>query len=154
MVKSNLQTILNSHCFAREKERNIHKMPVVEVTHNKPEIKSVPCPCAVPAGALGVAVTRVQGLGGVPDAPLPPLKIPGGRGNDQRDHNLSAKLFYSDTQLLVLEEPPPINSRVRFLLFEQRSSELKPVVWRGSLVGVRLFIEIPPGALPEGSKDR
>ncbi|XP_017333269.1 LOW QUALITY PROTEIN: ornithine decarboxylase antizyme 1a [Ictalurus punctatus] len=146
MVKSNLQTILNSHCFAREKERNIPKMPVVEVTHNTPEIKSPsrcprcysnPCP-----GPLWCS-----------DAPLPPLKIPGGRGNDQRDHNLSAKLFYSDTQLLVLEEPTPLNSRVRFLLFERRSSEIKPVVWRGSLVGVRLYIEIPPGALPEGSKD-
>ncbi|XP_060797802.1 LOW QUALITY PROTEIN: ornithine decarboxylase antizyme 1a [Neoarius graeffei] len=146
MVKSNLQTILNSHCFAREKERNISKMPVVEITHNKPEIKSPSrCPrcCSNPCpGPLWCS-----------DAPLPPLKIPGGRGNDQRDHSLSAKLFYSDTRLLVLEEPPPLNSRVRFLLFERRSSEIKPVVWRGSLVGVRLYVEIPPGALPEGSKD-
>ncbi|XP_034164664.1 LOW QUALITY PROTEIN: ornithine decarboxylase antizyme 1a [Pangasianodon hypophthalmus] len=146
MVKSNLQTILNSHCFAREKERNIPEMPVVGVTHNKPEIKSPSrCPrcCSNPCpGPLWCS-----------DAPLPPLKIPGGRGNDQRDHNLSAKLFYSDTQLLVLEEPSPLNSRVRFLLFERRSSEIKPVVWRGSLVGVRLYVEIPPGALPEGSKD-
>lgn len=40
MVKSNLQTILNSHCFVREKERNIPKMPVAEMTRKKPEIES------------------------------------------------------------------------------------------------------------------
>uniref|UniRef100_A0A4W4FN03 Ornithine decarboxylase antizyme 1 n=1 Tax=Electrophorus electricus TaxID=8005 RepID=A0A4W4FN03_ELEEL len=134
MVKSNLQTILNSHCFVREKERNISKMPVVEMSCNKPEIES---PCRCPRCCSN---------------PCPgPLWC--GRGNDQRDHNLSAKLFFSDAQLLVLEEPPPLNSRVRFLLFERRCSEAKPLVWRGALTGDKLYIEIPPGALPEGSKD-
>ncbi|XP_016382516.1 LOW QUALITY PROTEIN: ornithine decarboxylase antizyme 1-like [Sinocyclocheilus rhinocerous] len=142
MVKSNLQTILNSHCFVREKESNISKMPVIEMTRNKPESESShrcsnPCP-----GPLWCS-----------DVPLPPLKIPGGRGNDQRDHSLSAKLFYSDAQLLVLEEAPQLNSRVRFLLFERHCSVSKHLVWRGALKGANLYIEIPTGVLPEGSKD-
>ncbi|XP_062308291.1 LOW QUALITY PROTEIN: ornithine decarboxylase antizyme 1a [Osmerus eperlanus] len=148
MVKSNLQTILNSHCFVREKERNISKMPVKQ-TCNKPESESSSSPCRGPLS--------VSNLGPGPqwcsDDPLPPLKIPGGRGNDQRDRNLSAKLFYSDAQLLVLEEAPPPNSRVRFLLFESRRSEGRRGAWRGALKGGSIYIEIPPGALPEGCKD-
>ncbi|CAL8308850.1 unnamed protein product [Lota lota] len=142
MVKSNLQTILNSHCFVREKERNLTKMPVIE-KHTSP----------VPGGAPPAAVTCVRGLSGAPDAPHPPLKIPGGRGNDQRDRNLSATLFYSDAQLLVLEELLPANSRVRFLHFEPRRSECKKCIWRVALKGGNLYIEILPGPLPEGSKD-
>ncbi|XP_052446449.1 LOW QUALITY PROTEIN: ornithine decarboxylase antizyme 1 [Carassius auratus] len=142
MVKSNLQTILNSHCFVREKESNISKMPVIEMTRNKPESDS-PLRCSNPCpGPLWCS-----------DVPHPPLKIPGGRGNDQRDHGLSAKLFYSDARLLVLEEAPQLNSRVRFLLFERRCSVSKHLVWRGALKGANLYIEIPTGVLPEGSKD-
>ncbi|TRY62345.1 hypothetical protein DNTS_025878 [Danionella cerebrum] len=187
MVKSNLQTILNSHCFVREKESNISKMPVIEMTHKKPESESTIISfkvqmvgvfihllqymllhnyCSFPSHTsiyncqtpsrvnVPIAVvTRVRGLCGVPDVPHPPLKIPGGRGNDQRDHSLSAKLFYSDAQLLVLEETPQLNSRVRFLLFERRCSVSKHIVWRGALKGANLYIEIPNGVLPEGSKD-
>ncbi|XP_041967946.1 LOW QUALITY PROTEIN: ornithine decarboxylase antizyme 1a [Alosa pseudoharengus] len=146
MVKSNLQTILNSHCFVREKERNISKMPIIDLNSNKPESESVrrcsrccsnPCP-----GPLWCS-----------DAPLPPLKIPGGRGEGQRDHNLTAKLFYSDSHLLVFEEPPPQTGRVRFLLFEAKRAEAKAPAWRAALKGASLYVEIPPGVLPEGSKD-
>lgn len=56
--------------------------------------------------------------------------------------------------MLVLEEPPPANARVRFLHFEPCRSECKHCTWRAAFKGRNLYVEIPPGSLPEGSKDR
>ncbi|KAJ7992984.1 hypothetical protein DPEC_G00267740 [Dallia pectoralis] len=138
-----------THDYSEKKRKRHRQCQLSNYPLITPKVKAPP----VQGGFHTVAVSRVRGLCGVPDAPHPPLKIPGGRGNDQRDRNLSAKLFYSDAQLLVLEEPPPANGRVRFLLFEPRRSEGKHCVWRGALKGGNIYIEIPPGALPEGSKD-
>ncbi|CAM2109359.1 unnamed protein product [Caretta caretta] len=121
MVKSSLQRILNSHCFAREKEGN------------KSTIIIMPAVLSLSAGQSS-------------------SRIPGGRGNSQRDHNLSANLFYSDNRLNVTEELTS-NNRTRILNVQSRLTDAKHVNWRAVLNNNNLYIEIPSGALPEGSKD-
>uniref|UniRef100_A0A3B4FJB0 Ornithine decarboxylase antizyme 2-like n=2 Tax=Haplochromini TaxID=319058 RepID=A0A3B4FJB0_9CICH len=140
MVKSNLQRILNSHCFAREKEGKTQPLTIMA---NLSSGISFPCTVVVPAA---------RGLCGAPDAPLPPLKIPGGRGNGTRDHTPSARLLYSDRKLTVTEEPPG-NGRPGILHFQSRPTVTKTIQWDAVLSSSALYVEIPLDPLPDGSKE-
>ncbi|XP_074060748.1 LOW QUALITY PROTEIN: ornithine decarboxylase antizyme 1 [Macrotis lagotis] len=154
MVKSSLQRILNSHCFAREKEGD-KPSTTVHVGRAMP-VLSLHSSGSRSSESSRVSFNCCSNLGPGPqwcsDVPHPPLKIPGGRGNSQRDHNLSANLFYSDNRLTVTEELTS-NNRTRILNVQSRLTDAKHVNWRAVLNNNSLYIEIPGGALPEGSKD-
>ncbi|TNM91992.1 hypothetical protein fugu_019004 [Takifugu bimaculatus] len=103
------------------------------------------CPCTV-------LVPEAQGLCGAPDAPHPPLKIPGGRGNGTRDHVSTAQLLFSDRKLTVTEEPAG-NGRPGILRFQSRPTTTKTIQWDAVLRSNALFVEMPRVLLPEDSKE-
>uniref|UniRef100_A0A8C4T8H2 Ornithine decarboxylase antizyme 1 n=1 Tax=Erpetoichthys calabaricus TaxID=27687 RepID=A0A8C4T8H2_ERPCA len=133
MVKSNLQRILNSHCFVREKEGNKTRMPLISFSSkiNDSESSRVSFNCSSNLG---------------------PGPLWCGRGNSQRDHNLSANLFYSDNRLVITEDLAS-TSKTKILHIQSRLTDSKQVSWRAMLSNANMYVEIVPGALPEGSKD-
>ncbi|XP_036385254.1 LOW QUALITY PROTEIN: ornithine decarboxylase antizyme 1b [Megalops cyprinoides] len=146
MVKSNLQRILNSHCFAREKEGKPQHLTTMAALSSSSICDMI--------GNLSLHCSSTRGPGPLwcSDAPLPPLKIPGGRGNGQRDHTPSARPLYSDRKLTVTEEPPG-SGRPRILHFQSLPTVSRVIHWDAVLSDNNLYVEIPKDTLPEGSKE-
>uniref|UniRef100_A0A3B3SSH7 Ornithine decarboxylase antizyme 2a n=1 Tax=Paramormyrops kingsleyae TaxID=1676925 RepID=A0A3B3SSH7_9TELE len=91
-----------------------------------------------------------QGLCGAPDVPHPLSKIPGGRGTG-RDHPPSV-LLHKDNRLTVTQTLST-NGATPLLHFQYQLSERRQSCWETSLSPDGLFLEIPGGPLPEGSKE-
>ncbi|CAM9888846.1 unnamed protein product [Lampetra planeri] len=104
----------------------------------------------LPGGKVA-QIAWFQGLGGVPDAPHPPTKIPGGRGNGARDQPISYRVLHSDTRLCVSEEElgPGQPSLIHF---ECRLSEAKLEQWDAMSRNNNLFLEAPRGNFSDCSK--
>ncbi|KAG5834580.1 hypothetical protein ANANG_G00262980 [Anguilla anguilla] len=124
MVKSNLQRILNSHCFAREKE-------------GKQQYHTT-------MAALSSSICDM--IGNLS------LHCSSGRGNGQRDHTPSSRPLYSDRKLTVTEEPPG-SGRPRILHFQSRPTVSRVIHWDAVLSNNNLYVEVPRDTLPEGSKE-
>ncbi|XP_053724848.1 LOW QUALITY PROTEIN: ornithine decarboxylase antizyme 1b [Synchiropus splendidus] len=146
MVKSNLQRILNSHCFAREKEGK------QQTPNTMADLSSGVSDMIGKLSLHCSSSTRGPGPLWCSDAPLPPLKIPGGRGNGTRDHTPSARPIYSDLKLTVTEEPA-CSGRPGILHFLSRPTVTKTIQWDAVLSSNALYVEMPPDSLPEGSKE-
>lgn len=53
-----------------------------------------------------------------------------------------------------MREEEPSSGAARVLSLQTRLAEARVLSWRAVLSTDGLFVELPPGALPEGSKDR
>nr|XP_043891863.1 LOW QUALITY PROTEIN: ornithine decarboxylase antizyme 2a [Solea senegalensis] len=84
------------------------------------------------------------------DAPHPQLKIPCGRGT-VRDHSFGV-LLHKDAKLTVTQSSAASGNPSR-LLFHYQLSERRSASWNTVLSDDSLFLEIPAGALVEGSKE-
>ncbi|KAK1789645.1 hypothetical protein P4O66_015548 [Electrophorus voltai] len=94
--------------------------------------------------------SRLQGLCGAPDAPHPLTKIPGGRGTG-RDLSLSVPLHKDDR--LTVTQAGPASGTPPILHFQYQLSERRFSCWETVLAADCLYLEIPSGALPDGSKE-
>uniref|UniRef100_A0A673L0G6 Ornithine decarboxylase antizyme 2-like n=1 Tax=Sinocyclocheilus rhinocerous TaxID=307959 RepID=A0A673L0G6_9TELE len=104
------------------------------------------CLVVVPFWARG---SGLQGLCGAPDAPLPLTKIPGGRGTGR---DLPHSVLHKDEKLTVTQAgsvsgAPPV------LHFQYQLSERRFSCWDTVLSDDALYLEIPAGALHNGSRE-
>uniref|UniRef100_A0A8C6R5P1 Ornithine decarboxylase antizyme 1 n=1 Tax=Nannospalax galili TaxID=1026970 RepID=A0A8C6R5P1_NANGA len=142
MVKSSLQRILNSHCFARDKEGD-NRCATLHASCTMPLL------CLHSRGSRSSESSR-QAVHCCSNLGPGPRWC--GRGNSQRDHSLSASVLYPDERLNVTEEPTS-NDKTRVLSIQCVLTDAKHVTWRAVWSGGGLCIELPAGPLPEGSKD-
>uniref|UniRef100_A0A673YCZ9 Ornithine decarboxylase antizyme 1b n=1 Tax=Salmo trutta TaxID=8032 RepID=A0A673YCZ9_SALTR len=131
MVKSNLQRILNSHCFAREKE-------------GKPQC------CTTMADLSNSICDMIGNLSLHCSSSRGPGPLWCGRGNGQRDHTSSSLPLDSD---LTVTAEPAGNGRPGILHFQSRLTVSRVINWDAVLSGNSLYVEIPIDPLPEGSKE-
>ncbi|KAG5272989.1 hypothetical protein AALO_G00171510 [Alosa alosa] len=126
MVKSNLQRILNSHCFAREKEGKQQFHTIMDALSND----------------SNVSICDMIGN----------LSLHCGRGNGQRDHTSATRTLHSDMKLTVTEEVGG-GGRPAILHFQSRPTVSRVIHWEAVLSGEGLYVEIPQDLLLEGSKE-
>uniref|UniRef100_A0A673JFG6 Ornithine decarboxylase antizyme 2-like n=1 Tax=Sinocyclocheilus rhinocerous TaxID=307959 RepID=A0A673JFG6_9TELE len=91
----------------------------------------------------------LQGLCGAPDAPLPLTKIPGGRGTGR---DLPHSVLHKDEKLTVTQAGS-VNGAPPVLHFQYQLSERRFSCWDTVLSDDALYLEIPTGALHNGSRE-
>uniref|UniRef100_UPI0035900E75 ornithine decarboxylase antizyme 2-like n=1 Tax=Myxine glutinosa TaxID=7769 RepID=UPI0035900E75 len=88
-------------------------------------------------------------LGGVPDVPHPPPKIPGGGGPGEGDR--SGTCYLHVDELLCVSESEAFPGRPSLLSFQSLLSSTSSFEWQAIRINRSLFVEVPE-YLPEGAR--
>ncbi|XP_048828204.1 LOW QUALITY PROTEIN: ornithine decarboxylase antizyme 2-like [Brienomyrus brachyistius] len=142
MLNFSVELLLNSYSFGSQKGYILVSSP--RIMFDTEESSSLPGsrpPCSM---------IQAPGPLWCSDVPHPLSKIPGGRGTG-RDHPPSV-LLHKDNRLTVTRTLSA-NGAVPLLHFQYQLSERRQSCWETSLSPDGLFLEIPGGPLPEGSKE-
>ncbi|XP_036432460.1 LOW QUALITY PROTEIN: ornithine decarboxylase antizyme 2a [Colossoma macropomum] len=143
MVNYSVELLLNSHCFGCQTKDKIH-FSSEEIMRDTEESSSLV------GSRLHCSRQQAPGPLWCSDAPHPLTKIPGGRGTG-RDLPLSVPL-HKDERLTVTQTGST-STAPTILHFQYQLSERRFSCWDTVLAGDCLYLEIPSGALPEGSKE-
>ncbi|XP_062849694.1 LOW QUALITY PROTEIN: ornithine decarboxylase antizyme 2a [Trichomycterus rosablanca] len=141
MVNYSVELLLNSYCFG------CHSKTAVTCEENMRDTEES---SSLVGSTLHCSRQQAPGPLWCSDAPHPLTKIPGGRGTE-RDLPLSV-LLHKDNRLTVTRSGV-VNGSSPVLHFQYQLSERRFSCWDTVLAANCLYLELPNGALPEGSKE-
>ncbi|XP_035252087.1 LOW QUALITY PROTEIN: ornithine decarboxylase antizyme 2a [Anguilla anguilla] len=144
MVNCSVELLLNSHCFGCQRGYNtFFDLPEVNMLNTEESTSLM-------GSKLQCSRHHAPGPLWCSDAPHPQAKIPGGRGIS-RDHSLNV-LQHKDDRLTVTQAASA-NGTPPVLHFQYQLSERRTSCWETVFYSNSLFLEIPQGSFPEGSKE-
>ncbi|XP_067105644.1 LOW QUALITY PROTEIN: ornithine decarboxylase antizyme 2-like [Osmerus mordax] len=143
MVNFSVELLLNSgYCFGC-RDIAVHSLKIMLDTEESPVALLLKANICFPK-------EEAPGPLWCSDVPHPQLKIPGGRGTG-RDPPLQ-KFLHNDGRLTVTQVTS-VHGVFPILYFNYWLSEHHSACWKTVVTADNLFLEIPEGTLPEGSKE-
>ncbi|XP_060770374.1 LOW QUALITY PROTEIN: ornithine decarboxylase antizyme 2a [Neoarius graeffei] len=143
MVNYSVELLLNSYCFGcQRKDKTLFG--------SQETMRDTEDSASLVGSRLHCSRQQAPGPLWCSDAPHPLTKIPSGRGTG-RDLPLSVPLHKDDR--LTVTQSGAVSGTSSILHFQYKLGERRFSCWDTVLAANCLYLEIPSGALPEGSKE-